>query len=587
MGAGSGSVQTGPVAPTTTATATSSATRLGAEMDLEMELETPGTTEYLDTLFRHPQAHAHSHPTTQSKSHLDNLGDRTISPRDLDLDLDLGVGVAAQHNHNAALRLPTRQVGPGPMLGTSTASPRPHDGNNNTNSNMNPVPESNGNMNVGGVVGYGDLFGLGRGDEGGGGSANAGGAGGGGMGMDMAIDLDLNGGDVGVGVGSHSHSQVSGQAHGSHDHGQHGQIGFALPAGLQIDPTQTHREGVDVGTTWDEQALRREHPDLFETYGQVQVQTDQQPQQQPQSAHELAGTRSGTVGSGRPIDDTSSMMPPRKRRFRAGTASDGGLGGNDPSPSKTTVIKANVQEPTVSDPRSFVINTGMHNESDALQILAMAATSTKKKQDRPGKRSRSHSESTSMADSSVVAYRRGGGVAGDGRQADGALMTEGDTRARSSERGSRRRGADGQEDEDDVDDRARGDEEGLSTRGGSAHLLSPSAETWQDGHTARGVGPSWDHGRRANGKVSFNTSAGKGQAKVPAARPTLLSFPLVAKGIMDPEQVCQFGNVFFNKHHYVFVSVRCLSRVALDAATRKTHSVIDRTCLSSLHLCSP
>jgi hypothetical protein len=229
----------------------------------------------------------------------------------------------------------------------------------------------------------------------------------------------------------------------------------------------------------------------------------------------------------------------------------------------------------------------MHNESDALQILAMAATSTKKKQDRPGKRSRSHSESTSMADSSVVAYRRGGGTGGDGRQADRPFMTEGDTRARSGERGSRRQGADGQEDEDDLDERAQEAEEGLSTRGGSAHPLSPSAETWQDGHAARETGPSWNHGRRVNGKVSFNTSAGKGQAKVPTARPTLLSFPLVAKGIMDPEQVCHFGNVFFNKHHYVFVSVRCLFSVVLDAATRKTHSVIDRTCLSSFHLCSP
>jgi hypothetical protein len=47
---------------------------------------------------------------------------------------------------------------------------------------------------------------------------------------------------------------------------------------------------------------------------------------------------------------------------------------------------------TLTDPRSFVINTGMHNESDALQILAMAATSSEKDKNRLGKRQRSVSD---------------------------------------------------------------------------------------------------------------------------------------------------------------------------------------------------
>jgi hypothetical protein len=522
IGAGAGS-DLGAVSAGATATAT------GGSLGVVSAMDTPGTTDYLNTLFRDPHpSQSQSHP--EHEAHLDYSGNRTITARDAGAELD------QQRDHNPALRLPVRQAGLGPMLGTSTASPQPRrtevdNGIDSSNNNdMNPIVE-NGNVDVGGTVGYAGLFGLDR--EAGRGDAMDD------MGMGMDIDLDVHGQAGGVGPEQGHRQPTQAQA-------QHDQIGFALPINLQVD--HQHRgQGVELGieAAWDQEALRREHPDLFAVYGQAQVQVgQQQQQQQPQAS--VHGP-----GSGRPLDDSASMMPPRKRRFRESTASDGPAGGIDPSPSKTAGLKP-TNGPTVSDPRSFVINTGMHNESDALQILAMAATSTKKKQDRPGKRSRSHSESTSMADSSVVAYRRAGV---DGLQVGGGTRTEGEIRARSDEGSARRREGAGDMDGDDSDDRVHEGEEGMSTRGGSPHPLSSSAEVWQDGATTRVGGPSWNHGRRVHGKVSFNTSAGKGQTKIPAARPCLLSFPLVAKGIMDPEQVCHFGNMFFSKHHYVFVGV--------------------------------
>lgn len=396
---------------------------------------------------------------------------------------------------------------------------------------------------------------------------------------DVTADL----GGFGALFGSQSHQHQHPQAHGHGGHGGH--IGFSVPPGLQAqsglslgttvdDPSaQAHAHdhghghfdppnnnnavaGMDMGLNdpggvidsaarWNEEEFRRQHPDLFQPYGEVQGLQAPAPTQ--------TQGRLGATGQ-----EDVSMLPSKKRRFRANTASDSGATETIGSKTKassgsgTTTTGA-----TVSDPRSFVINTGMHNESDALQILAMAATSTKKKQDRPGKRSRSHSVS-SHAESSVVAYRRSGGA---GERKGRERSKDGESRPARSSEGSRRRTEVQQqvEDEDEV-----GDGEGLSTRGGSAAPLSPSPEAdWQvGGTTIRVPGPSWNHGRRTGGKVSFDASgdrSNKAQAKVAVAKPTLSTFPLVAKGIMDPEQVCHFGDMFFSKHHYVFVSVGALT----------------------------
>ena len=482
-----------------------------------------GTVGYLETLF---------HEQTGMDIELDL--DRTISPRDLEgqsssHSLSVHPHAHGQGSASSGLKRAGQVRGAGPMLGTASPGQEAHHVGGAAGT------ARSGNVTVD-VAGYGDLFGSLEGNH------------------EMELELDMDGRQM-----QHQMQPAESQQY------LQNQIGFAVPSSLQSGPSglslgvpvevgtrQHHFDGSGAvpmeitdpigSTTWNEEAFRQQNPDLFEAYGQAQA-VHQQPLQP-------------TVESGEMIQhEPSTSLQSKRRRFRANTTSDTGagesIGGKTKASSGSGMTATGA---TVSDPRSFVINTGMHNESDALQILAMAATSTKKKQDRPGKRSRSHSQ-TSHAGSSVLAYRRPGG-AGDRRGTEQSRDRGGSDRdktARSND-GSHRR-EDGQE--GDEEDNEAGDGEGLTTRDDSAQLLSPSIGTdFQVDASARAPGSSGNHGKRLSGKVSFTASgerAGKNQSKTPAAKPSLLSFPLVAKGIMDPEQVCLFGNMFFSKHHYVFV----------------------------------
>ena len=204
-----------------------------------------------------------------------------------------------------------------------------------------------------------------------------------------------------------------------------------------------------------------------------------------------------------------------------------------------------------SDPRSFVINTDMHNESDALQILAMAASTSKKKQDRSGKRSRSPSEAS--ASMSSASRKRRASVSGRDSVGDkGGVRSMGAVSVHSEDQ----RGG-----MESIACHAGQDDEPMSFGAGPDATGSPTPNNrWLPGAGNPGGSSSWNTNRQGKGRVAFRNDvdpasrASQGQ-NTPAKVPSLMTFPLVAKGIMDPEQVCQFGKKFFSDHHYVFVSV--------------------------------
>jgi len=207
---------------------------------------------------------------------------------------------------------------------------------------------------------------------------------------------------------------------------------------------------------------------------------------------------------------------------------------------------------STSDPRSFVINTDMHNESDALQILAMAASTSKKKQDRSGKRSRSPSEVSTQMSSATRKRRASAGGRDSIGEKSGGRSTGGASVHSEDQRGPE--GNQGLVGDEGQDDQPMSFDAGLDAMGSPA-----TNDKWPPGATNEGGPKPWNTNRQGKTRVAFRSDVdsgsrtGQGQT-TPAKVPSLMTFPLVAKGIMDPEQVCQFGKKFFSDHHYVFVS---------------------------------
>jgi hypothetical protein len=238
----------------------------------------------------------------------------------------------------------------------------------------------------------------------------------------------------------------------------------------------------------------------------------------------------------------TSRMPTTAQAESTGESTRNSVGGSSSSAARGA---------STSDPRSFVINTDMHNESDALQILAMAASTSKKKQGRSGKRSRSPSEAnTPMSSSSrkrraSVSGRDSVGEKSGGRSTGGASVHSEDQRGREGSQG--RVGGEGQDDQP-------------MSFGAGLDASPVQNDKWALGTTNEGGSLSWNANRQGKTRVAFRNDVdvasrtGHGET-TPAKVPSLMTFPLVAKGIMDPEQVCQFGRRFFSDHHYVFVSV--------------------------------
>lgn len=153
----------------------------------------------------------------------------------------------------------------------------------------------------------------------------------------------------------------------------------------------------------------------------------------------------------------------------------------------------------LEDTRSFVINAGMHNESDALQILAMAAETRNTK-----KRKRDSSIQTASPDVDANHLERGR----DHGPSDGHL---GDSN------------------------------EGIpewSGKGGDGTRRRSSA-------LYHGAEP-------ATSRVTFRDSISEKEDS--PALSDITQFYLVEQGIVDPEQVHSLCRTFFDKHHHYFVS---------------------------------
>ncbi|GHJ85529.1 hypothetical protein NliqN6_1931 [Naganishia liquefaciens] len=147
----------------------------------------------------------------------------------------------------------------------------------------------------------------------------------------------------------------------------------------------------------------------------------------------------------------------------------------------------------LEDTRSFVINAGMHNESDALQILAMAAETRNTK-----KRKR---------DSSVQA-------------------TSPDEQAK-------------QQDSGQDPSNSNGHHEVISEWNGDA------------GDAGRRRSSAFHHNAESvASRVTFRES-NSGKEDSPAL-PDITQFYLVEQGIVDPEQVHSLCRTFFERHHHYF-----------------------------------
>lgn len=164
----------------------------------------------------------------------------------------------------------------------------------------------------------------------------------------------------------------------------------------------------------------------------------------------------------------------------------------------------NNEKLALKDPRSFVINAGMHNESDALQILAMAAeTQTTKKRKR---------DASSQADSPNVET---------GERA--AAQTD------------------------------------VGVGNGTTGEKEDSASNWKSSRVRRRsppFGPTLDgEAGPSASRVTFRESTSLGRENSPTPPPDITHFFLVEQGIVDPEQVHSLCCAFFDKHHHHFVSV--------------------------------
>lgn len=152
----------------------------------------------------------------------------------------------------------------------------------------------------------------------------------------------------------------------------------------------------------------------------------------------------------------------------------------------------------LEDTRSFVINAGMHNESDALQILAMAAetrNTKKRKRDTSVHPASPHADATEGGETDIG----NGPIKGDLGVPEEALGEW------SRERGSRTR------------------------RRTSAF--------------------QHDNGPGAS-RVTFQESVSEKEDS--PALPDITQFFLVEQGIVDPEQVHSLCRAFFDKHHHFF-----------------------------------
>lgn len=157
----------------------------------------------------------------------------------------------------------------------------------------------------------------------------------------------------------------------------------------------------------------------------------------------------------------------------------------------------------LKDPRSFVINAGMHNESDALQILAMAAeTQTIKKRKR---------DASSQADSPNVETGERVAVQTEGEIGNGTIGEKEDS--------------------------------GSNWKSSRVRRRTPPFGPTLDG----AAGPSAS-------RVTFRESTSSGREDSPTPPPDITHFFLVEQGIVDPEQVHSLCRSFFDKHHHHFVS---------------------------------
>lgn len=181
----------------------------------------------------------------------------------------------------------------------------------------------------------------------------------------------------------------------------------------------------------------------------------------------------------------------------------------------------NHEKLALKDPRSFVINAGMHNESDALQILAMAAETQTQN---PKKRKR---DASSQADSPNV---------------ENGERTEAQKEATTGNAVS-----------------VEGEESTSNSKSIRARRRTP---TTRQSHEAE-AGPSVS-------RVTFRESTSSGRESSPTPPPDITQFFLVEQGIVDPEQVHSLCRAFFDKHHQYFVS-GCHSYVVLVLTMTSSH----------------
>jgi hypothetical protein len=208
---------------------------------------------------------------------------------------------------------------------------------------------------------------------------------------------------------------------------------------------------------------------------------------------------------------------------------------------------------TLTDPRSFVINTGMHNESDALQILAMAATSSEKDKNRLGKRQRSVSDVDGLGMQRArdgfrteIDRDRDFDHAGyDSKSQQGSSSRQNDMASPANTDGHHRSPAEVMElqrRQNAQNDEMHRNANGQSIAIGDACSVDNSQEETDNRRHGRG---------RLN--VSFQDVHLASGMRISAPQPVdFSSFPLVAKGILDPEQVYTFGKSFFTNHHFMF-----------------------------------
>jgi hypothetical protein len=155
----------------------------------------------------------------------------------------------------------------------------------------------------------------------------------------------------------------------------------------------------------------------------------------------------------------------------------------------------------LEDTRSMLVTSGMHNESDALQILAMAAETRNTKK-------RKRNTSVDGDSPSVDADERDGAAGGTGTS-EGPLG---------------------------------------SSLGDPEHFIGEL--NGDRGSKARRRASALKHDADPGARVTFQESASEKEDS--PALPDITQFFLVDQGIVDPEQVHSLCRTFFDKHHHYF-----------------------------------